>query len=181
MPHVVPFPRLVQPIVPLVSWLTARYIAYHRRRLIPQAEAIPQDMLEPMAAFFPASVLAETRIVQARMPDPILYPVAQGLGIKGLRKMSSIGAITLLDLVAYNGELDGSTLFHELVHAVQYRVLGLKEFARFYVRGFLTGGAYEKIPLERQAYQLGERFDRSPKNLFSVEDEVIRWHLAGQL
>lgn len=181
MPKAVPFQRWIQPIVPVVSWMTARYIGYHRRRLIPQAEAIPADILAPMAAFFPASVLAETRIVQSRMPEAIFYPLAKALGIRGLREMSSIGAITLVDVVAYNHELDSSTLFHELVHAVQYRVLGLKEFARLYVRGFLAGGDYERIPLERQAYQLGARFNRWPGNVFSVEEEVIRQHLAGNL
>jgi hypothetical protein len=137
-------------------------------------------MLAPMSAFFPPAVLAETRIIQARMPEPILYPLARILGIKGLLGMSSIGAITLMDVVAYPDELDCSTLFHELVHVVQYRVLGLKRFAHLYVKGFLEGGGYEGIPLERQAYQLGTRFDRW-SIVFSVEQEVIRWHLAGKL
>ncbi|HZS96327.1 MAG TPA: hypothetical protein VFA40_06090 [Terriglobales bacterium] len=181
MPRRAPIPRLIRPLVPLISWLTARYIAYHRRRLLPQSMAIPDRMIARMRAFFPASVLAETRIVQARMPDPILYPLVRVFGIKGMLQMSSIGAITLLDVVAYPEELDSSTLFHELVHVVQYRVLGWKEFARLYVRGFLERGGYEGIPLERQAYQLGTRFDRWPQGLFSVEEEVIRWHSAGKL
>jgi hypothetical protein len=174
-------PRLIRPLVPLISWLTARYIAYHRRRLLPQSIAIPDRMITPMRAFFPASVLAETRIVQARMPDPILYPLVRVFGIQGMLEMSSIGAITLIDVVAHPDELDLGTLFHELVHVVQYRVLGLKEFARLYVRGFLEQGGYEGIPLERQAYQLGSRFERWPQRLFSVEEEVIRWHSAGKL
>src|SRR6476660_6725533 len=77
MPRRAPIPRLIRPLVPLISWLTARYIAYHRRRLLPQSMAIPDRMIARMRAFFPASVLAETRIVQARMPDPILYPGAR--------------------------------------------------------------------------------------------------------
>ena len=67
-------------------------------------------------------------------------------------KMSSIGAVTLVDVVAYPDELDHKISFPELVHVVQYRVLGLKRFARLYVIGFLKGGSYEQIPLERQAY-----------------------------
>jgi len=181
MPRPAPIPRLIGPILPLISWMTARYIAYHRRRLIPHATAIPKDMLASMTAFFPASVLDQTRIAQARMPEPILSPLAKAFRIRGLREMSSIHAITLMDVVAYADELDRSTLFHELVHAVQYRVLGLKEFARLYVRGFFAGGGYEGIPLERQAYQLGTRFDRRPGIVFSVEEEVIQWHLAGKL
>jgi len=115
------------------------------------------------------------------MPDPILYPLVRVFGIQGMLEMSSIGAITLIDVVAHPDELDLGTLFHELVHVVQYRVLGLKEFARLYVRGFLERAGYEGIPLERQAYQLGSRFERWPQRLFSVEEEVIRWHSAGKL
>ena len=181
MPRPAPIPRLIKPLIPLISWLTARYIAYHRRRLLPQSIAIPDPMIASMRAFFPASVLAETRVVQARMPDPILYPLVRLFGIKGMLEMSAIGAITLMDVVAYTEQLDRGTLFHELVHVVQYRVLGLKQFARLYVRGFLEGGGYENIPLERQAYQLGARFDREPNKSFSVEAEVIRWHSAGKL
>jgi hypothetical protein len=115
------------------------------------------------------------------MPEPILYPLVKILGIAGLLEMSSIGAITLVDVVAYPEELDCGTLFHELVHVVQYRVLGLKRFAELYVKGFLSGGGYEGIPLERQAYELGARFDSDPRQAFSVEEDVIRRHEAGLL
>jgi hypothetical protein len=70
--------------------------------------------------------------------------------------MSAIGAITLVDVIAYPEKMNRRILFHELVHAVQYRVLGLRQFARLYVTGFLNGGGYEGIPLERQAYELEE-------------------------
>jgi hypothetical protein len=102
-------------------------------------------------------------------------------GIRGLLEMSSIGAITLVDVVAYSDELDRSTIFHELVHVVQYRVLGLKRFAQLYVKGFLEGGGYDGIPLEQQAYELGARFDRRPEDKFSVEEDVIRRHADGRL
>jgi hypothetical protein len=174
-------PRPIRPLVPLISWLAVRYIAYHRRRLLPKSEPIPNRMLASMRAFFPASALQDARIVQARMPQPILYPLVRLFGIKRILDVTSIGAITLVDVVAYPEDIDASTLFHELVHVVQYRVLGLEEFARLYVRGFLQGGGYQGIPLERQAYQLGARFGRWPKRLFSVEEEVNRWHSAGKL
>ena len=44
-----------------------------------------------------------------------------------------------------------------LVHVVQYRLLGIEEFARLYVRGYLHGG-YDGTPLEICAYQLDGRF-----------------------
>lgn len=174
-------PRIVKPVVPLISWLTARYIAHHRNRLVGGSKIISKEIQAQLGGFFPEAVLAETRIIKTVMPQPILYPLGRVLGVKGLLEIDSIGAITLMDVVAYPEELDLSTLFHELVHVTQYRVLGLKRFAQLYVRGFLQGGGYRGIPLERQAYELGRRFQRQPGTIFSVEEEVIRRSEAGLL
>jgi hypothetical protein len=67
--------------------------------------------------------------------------------------------------------LTEALLFHELVNAVQYK-LGLRGFAEHYVRGFLRGGSYEEIPLEKQAYELEARFAEDRDTGFSVEAEV---------
>ena len=54
-------------------------------------------------------------------------------------------------------------------------------FADLYVRGFLSGGGHDGIPLEINAYGLGGRFERSPRLLFSVEAEVTRWRVEDQI
>lgn len=48
-------------------------------------------------------------------------------------------------------------------------------FAELYVRGFLTGGGYDQIPLERNAYLLGGEFDRDRTRVFRVADVVATW------
>jgi hypothetical protein len=53
-------------------------------------------------------------------------------------------------------------------------------FADLYVRGFLSGGGHDGIPLEINAYGLGGRFERSPRLLFSVEAEVTRWRVEDR-
>jgi hypothetical protein len=58
------------------------------------------------------------------------------------------------------------------VHVVQYKYLGLQGFSDRYVRGFLTGGSYEEIPLVKQAYELEGRFAADPAATFSVEQDV---------
>ena len=70
-------------------------------------------------------------------------------------------------------------LFHEMVHVVQYRLLGVNVFATHYVGGFFAGLSYENIPLERCAFLLGRRFatDAEP---FDVEAEVSKW-ISGNL
>ena len=69
---------------------------------------------------------------------------------------------------------------HELVHVVQYEKLGLEGFAAKYVQGFLRGGTYEAIRLERNAYELDARFDTAPTKPFSVSHEVQGWIHAGR-
>lgn len=181
MPRRAPILRVARPLVPLLSWMTARYIGHHRNRLYPDSRPISADRQAPLRGFFSDSVLTETRIVQAVMPVPVVYPLVKILGVKGLLEMSSIAAITLIDVVAYPAKLELSTLFHELVHVVQYRVLGLKRFAKLYVKGFLNGRGYYGIPLEKQAYALTARFDEDPDKVFSVEEDVIRRSAAGLL
>jgi hypothetical protein len=51
----------------------------------------------------------------------------------------------------------------------------LSEFAARYVKGFLTGGSYEAIPLEINAYELDARFAGSPTKPFSVVDDIQAW------
>lgn len=79
-----------------------------------------------------------------------------------------MAAITFVDTIVSHGPMSIQTLFHELVHVVQYEKLGLHEFAGKYVYGFLRGGSYEGIPLERNAYELDERFAFAPHAEFSV-------------
>jgi hypothetical protein len=70
-------------------------------------------------------------------------------------------------------------LFHELVHVVQYEKLGLPQFAARYVTGFLSGRAYEAIPVEMNASESDARFAGEPA-AFSVEAEVRAWIDRGK-
>lgn len=55
------------------------------------------------------------------------------------------------------------------------RRLGVQRFSELYVRGFLSGGGYEGIPLEVNAYEIGRRFESDASQAFSLADEVARW------
>ena len=58
--------------------------------------------------------------------------------------------------------------------------LGLPEFSTRYVRGFLSGGSYEAIPLEMNADEIDARFMAGPTKPFSVEAKVQEWIDAGR-
>jgi len=49
------------------------------------------------------------------------------------------------------------------------------------VRGFLSGGSYEEIPLEKQAYELEGRFASNPAEQFSVDADVRKRLKSRQL
>jgi hypothetical protein len=92
-----------------------------------------------------------------------------------LPNFSLMAAITFVDTVVSHETFTERLLFHELVHFVQYEKLGLAEFASKYVRGFLSGGSYDGIPLEMNAYELDARFAGVHTKAFSVSDEVQMW------
>lgn len=90
--------------------------------------------------------------------------------LRDLPDQTSMAAITFSDVVVSHHAFTDGLLFHELVHVEQYRQLGIPRFAELYVRGFLTGGGYDGIPLEVNAYSLGARFEANPQQKFSVGD-----------
>ena len=65
-------------------------------------------------------------------------------------------------------------LFHEMIHVEQYRILGMKEFARAYVQGIVDSDfIYEKIPLEAIAFGMTVRFTAG--EAVSVSAELPGW------
>lgn len=102
-------------------------------------------------------------------------------GFNNLPDQSQMAAITFDDVVVAHEEFSKGLLFHELVHVAQYRLLGVPGFSELYVRGFLTGGSYNAIPLETNACTLQHRFESDSLRAFSVEEEVRAWREDGKL
>jgi len=75
-----------------------------------------------------------------------------GFDLAALPNFAFMAAITFVGTVVSHETVTDRLLFHELVHVVQYEKLGLSQFAAKYVSGFLSGGSYEAIPLEMNAY-----------------------------
>jgi hypothetical protein len=110
--------------------------------------------------YFSAALLNQTRAVSvAKIPLP---PLAD-LGLKefaDLRKMA-LSAITFGDTIYVHQSLRTESIhFHEMVHAVQWRTLGIDRFLLTYGSGMLRHG-YARNPLEAMAYDLQSQFDRN--------------------
>jgi hypothetical protein len=121
------------------------------------------------------------RIVQADplpIPDPPFYPLLRWLRLD-IPEPSLVEAITFDHVIAARESMRLPLLFHEMVHVVQYRLLGVKAFARLYVKGFFAAGGYHAIPLERCALEMEQRY-LTAKEPFDVEGEITKW-IDGKL
>jgi hypothetical protein len=168
-------PKLAsEQVTQLTDWVSS-YIADQRSQFYKKAKPIAPEIVNNLQPFFPNDILSTVRVARGRASEPPFYSTLRLLGIRNAPPFSDMAGITFEDVVVHVEPLTTALLFHELVHAVQYKHLGLHGFAERYVRGFLTGGSYEEIPLERQAYSLEDRFVRDPSIVFCVEDDVRDW------
>jgi hypothetical protein len=110
-----------------------------------------------------------------RVANPDFYSMMRHIGFDDLPDQSTMAAITFTECVVFRGPFTDGLLFHEFVHVEQYRQLGVPRFADLYLRGFLNSGCYLEIPLEQNAYALGERYENNPTQRFSVADKVTQW------
>ena len=182
-------PQLSQEQIVSLTLAVAGYIRAQRQQYY--SRAAPLTFSDLWSRFFSGEDLKRIRAVQAessaqisgpdvtgRVPNPPFYPGLEKLGFTGLPNFSTMPAITFDDVVVFHEPLTPQLIFHELVHVVQYRLLGVEEFARLYVRGYLQGG-YEGTPLEICAYELDGRFIMGSVG-FDVEAEVRAWIENGR-
>ncbi len=159
------------------------YILSSRKKYMGNAVPLAAEQFAAMQPFFPAEALTLCRILVLhgqRIQDPAFYGMARLMGIRNLPSFADTAAVTFVDVIVSHEEFTDGLLFHELVHVVQYAKLGAKEFSSRYLNGFLKGGSYEEIPLEKNAYELESRFSKNKNGAFSVSEEVQSWIEAGK-
>ena len=78
-------------------------------------------------------------------------------------------AVTLDRVIVASEPLSHPTLVHELIHVVQYSILGVDGFARRYLQEYLTCG-YDTMPLELMAVDLTRRIKAG--DIFDMTDSV---------
>ncbi len=154
----------------------ASFIKAQREAFAPQAAPLSPEEMAAFKPFFSEAILNTTQFCK-KTDGPVETPdFVKELNDRGIAiSLERMEAVTLMDVVVSYRDLGPHIRFHELVHAVQYQKLGLKQFANKYVRGLLTRGSYEKIPLEASAHLLEEKFAKNPSEIFSVEADVQRW------
>jgi hypothetical protein len=140
------------------AWVRNRRDRYHSQGL-----PIAEPDVAWLSAWFDPRLLARVRVCRARLPVPHFAGITYGDTI-------------LIDPGAPGtGQPWRRLLFHELVHVVQYEVLGLDGFVNRYLRGWAAAGyRYRAIALEEDAYAIEARFTAEPERPFPVREEVER-------
>jgi|SRR5215831_10019641 len=178
-----PPPNLSPEQINQVSASVAEYIASQRDRFRERATNLSAPQKSALKGFFRPDLLEATRILvleTERITNPPFYSALRSMGFANLPDFAFMAAVTFSDVIVSHEPFSSGFLFHELVHAEQYRQLDIPRFADLYVRGFLTGGGYDGVPLEINAYALGVRFESAPHTPFSVESEVSSWIKQGK-
>jgi hypothetical protein len=178
-------PSLTPEQITQISGFVADYIRHQQDRYRARAAPLTAAQKAAMNGFFTPALLDRVRLLtlprDQRSPNPAFYPQVRQLGLQDLPDFADMAAVTFENVVVSHEPFTDRLLFHELVHVEQYAQLGVDAFARLYVQGFLTGGGYDGIPIEVQAYSLDARFAAAPKKVFSVEVEVATAIRGGAL
>jgi len=155
------------------------YLREQRDLYFPAAAPLSSHQKARMWPYFSAALLDRVRIVElegkTRVPNPAFYDEYRALGFLNLPEVTHMHSVTFLDVVVFNERLAERTLFHGLVHAVQFEVLGLERYADLFVRSFVNTKLHFSVPLEAHAFALESKFAGSSATRFSVEDQVSLW------
>jgi hypothetical protein len=172
------FKNLPPSMIAQLTNMVEDYVTSSRKKYAPQAVPLTDAQRTAMQPFFTSAVLDSARLSVlrgTRVSNPPMYAMAKMMGIRNLPDFAAMTAITFVDVIVSHQEFTDALLFHELVHVAQFAQMDLKEFASRFVNGFIQGGSYENVPLEKMAHALEDRFSHNAAQMFSVDDEVRQW------
>lgn len=158
-----------------------KWIKEQREEFRPLGRALPDTAIAQFSPFFEERLLKEVRLVKVpALKNPKFLAAYQStFAEKGvpLIDFSEMTGITFLDTILlvepFLDEAAIGLIFHELVHVVQYDLLGADKFVELYLLGWVNQGFNNAaIPLEMDAYDLQNRYEADPTAPFSVKDEV---------
>jgi hypothetical protein len=142
--------------LPLVQdWIDST-LASHENRVRPVASYRFERLLQ----FYSPSLLTSAKVIEVeRVPVPPL--TSFGLPEFAAFEKGEYSAITYKDtyFLQISHASNESLHFHELVHVVQWRHLGVEKFLTAYAIGLIKFG-YADSPLEQLAYRLQSQFEQ---------------------
>lgn len=166
-----------QQILQAVEYVSS-YLRDQRERYLPSAVSLSEQHQAVMRPYFSAKLLEQVKVVElhgARVPNPPFYEEAKALGFVSLPDITHMNSLTFIDVLVFNEGLTQRSLFHTLVHAVQFQVLGLERYTEIFVHNFVNTRFHFRVPLEAHTFFLESKFARPAGERFSVEDQVRLW------
>ena len=171
-------PRLSESqVLQAVAWVSA-YLRQQRDHYAAIASPLNARQKAAMWPYFSEALLHQVRVVElkgARVSTPDFYEKAKALGFENLPQITHMDSLTFLDLIVFNETITDRSLFHGLVHAVQFQVLGLERYVDSFVRSFVNRKFHFAVPLEAHTFSMESRFARPAAERFSVEEQVRLW------
>jgi hypothetical protein len=171
-------PQVVDAVQRVTDYLRSQREAHYS-----SGEPLTARQKHTLQPFFSEALLDRVRTVELhgwRLLPPLFYSEARSLGIESLPELTHMASLTFVDVVVFNDVIVERALFHGLVHAVQFHLLGLERYADLFVRAFLRTRAHFSVPLETHAFSMESKFAVSPGKPFSVEEQVRLWMREGR-
>jgi hypothetical protein len=159
------------------------YLRQQQEHYLASAVPLTRQQKAMMWPYFSTSLLDRVRVVELngnRLPNPPFHQEAKMMGFVNLPDFTHMASLTFLDVVVFNEKLTERSLFHSLVHAVQFQLLGLERYTELFVRAFVKTKFHFTVPLEAHAFSLESKFVRLSSERFSVEDQVHLWMKQGR-
>jgi len=156
----------------------SEYLKEQRETYLRASQPLSTEQKKLLRPFFSAALLDRVRSLELhgkRIPLPAFYEKAQAIGIANLPELTHMASLTFLDVIVFNEQRSDRALFHGLVHAAQFQILGLEHYTNLFVRAFLSTQAHFNVPLESQAIAMESKFASHPEESFSVEEEIRLW------
>ena len=163
-----------------MSWLQEQ-----REKFLPLSHPLSEEQNQKLQPFFSAEILGRLRIVDAstseqKIPYPPFYEKVRAGGARVVPDAAHMTAMPFIDVAVFNRQPTLRTLFHNLVHVVQFETVGVERVMKGYFEALNVSGLWMVVPYEEQAYQLDARYTRDPQDIFSVEKEVREWMARGR-
>lgn len=146
----------------LLSYLPGiqEWIKLNNQQYKSEAISISELGSHRLSSYYDKSLLETTKVIYVPV---VPFPPVESLGLGQLKNMSrlNMAGITFDDMIfIHELHKTESIHFHELIHAIQWNVLGFKDFLLVYALGIELYG-YQHCPLETMAYYYQKKFDNN--------------------
>jgi hypothetical protein len=112
------------------------YLQQQHEYYLVSAVPLSADHQVSMSNYFSSDLLSHVKAVELhgeRVPNPPFYEQARALGLLNLPDIAHMNSMTFPNVMVFNEQLTARSLFHALVHAVQFEVLGLERYSELFV------------------------------------------------